>query len=74
MSWTEGRLREDPLSVACALSIMFVDKQHIDAHIDPVLGHLMVDELTQQHVQHLIRKKADDGLRERAGRANTYPW
>jgi integrase len=40
-------------------------EQHVENHIDPLLGHIMLDELTPQHVQHLIRTKADEGFSPR---------
>jgi len=36
--------------------------QHVENHIDPILGHIPLDELTPQQVQHLIAKKAEEGL------------
>jgi integrase len=40
-------------------------EQHVQNHIDPLLGHIMLDELTPQHVQQLIRTKIDEQLSAR---------
>src|SRR5437868_6680983 len=40
-------------------------KQHIEHHIDPLLGHINVDELTPQHVQHAIGAMSNDRLAAR---------
>jgi integrase len=40
-------------------------EQHVENHVDPLLGHIMLNELTPQHVQQLIRTKTEEGLSAR---------
>jgi len=37
--------------------------QHVQRHIDPLLGHILLEELTPQHVQQLIALKSSEGLK-----------
>lgn len=39
--------------------------QHVESHLDPLLGHIPLEELTPHHVQQLIGKKTAEGLSPR---------